>query len=85
VYGFSSTRAAIGVVYGLVVWSFIAETIAAVFDSNHWLLDTSPLRHVAPVPAAAANVTAAIWLLALGALAAIVGIVAFGRRDMVGG
>jgi ABC-2 type transport system permease protein len=77
-------RGAIGIVYGLVVWSFLVETIAAAFDSNHWLLDTSPVLHIAPVPASDPNWTAAAWLVGLGLLAAIVGTAAFGRRDLVG-
>jgi ABC-2 type transport system permease protein len=77
-------RGAIGVAYGLVVWSFLVETLATVFDSNHWLRDTSPLLHVAPVPAADPNWTAAIWLVGLGVLAAAAGVAAFGRRDLVG-
>ncbi|HEX9124591.1 MAG TPA: hypothetical protein VF984_14730 [Actinomycetota bacterium] len=77
-------RGAIGVAYGLVVWSFIVETFAAAFDSNHWLRDTSPLLHITPVPAADPNWTAAAWLVGLGLLAAVGGIAAFGRRDLVG-
>ncbi|HET8527165.1 MAG TPA: ABC transporter permease subunit [Actinomycetota bacterium] len=75
-------RAAIAITYGLVVWSFLVETIAAAFDSNHWLRDLSPLLHVAPVPAADPNVTAALVLVALGLLAAFLGLTAFGRRDV---
>jgi ABC-2 type transport system permease protein len=75
-------RGAIGVAYGLVVWSFVVETFSAAFDSNHWLRDTSPLLHIAPVPAADPNWTAAIWLVALGLLTAALGVVAFGRRDL---
>jgi ABC-2 type transport system permease protein len=77
-------RGAIGVAYGLVVWSFVVETFSAAFDSNHWLRDTSPLLHIAPVPAADPNWTAAIWLVALGVLTAALGVVAFGRRDLAG-
>jgi ABC-2 type transport system permease protein len=77
-------RGAIGVIYGLVVWSFIIETIAAAFDSNHWLRDTSPMLHIAPVPAADPNWTAAAWLIGLGVLAAALGVAAFGRRDLAG-
>lgn len=77
-------RGAIGVAYGLVVWSFLVEIISAVFDSNHWLRDTSPLLHMAPVPAADPNLAAAAWLVGLGLLAAVLGIAVFGRRDLVG-
>ncbi len=77
-------RGAIAVAYGLVVWSFLVETLASVVNSNHWLLDTSPLRHMAPAPAADPDWTAAAWLVGLGLLAALVGIAGFRRRDMVG-
>jgi polyether ionophore transport system permease protein len=77
-------RGAIGVVYGLVVWSFLVETLASVFDSNHWLRDTSPLLHIAPVPAASPNWPAAFWLVGLGVVAGALGIAAFGRRDLAG-
>jgi ABC-2 type transport system permease protein len=77
-------RASIGVTYGLVVWSFLVEILSAAFDENHWFRDTSPLLHIAPVPAADPNWTAAAWLAGLGLLAAITGAAAFGRRDLVG-
>jgi len=69
---------------GLVVWSFLVETIAAVFDSNHWLRDTSPLLNITPEPVADPNWTAAAWLVGLGLAAAAMGAAAFGRRDLVG-
>jgi putative exporter of polyketide antibiotics len=77
-------RGAIGVAYGLVVWSFLLEIIAAIVNSNHWLRDTSPMLHIAPVPAAEPDWIAALWLIALGLLAAVAGVLAFGRRDLVG-
>jgi ABC-2 type transport system permease protein len=77
-------RAAIGVAYGLVVWSFFVETIASIFDSNHWLRDTSPLLHMAPAPAAAPDWTSAAWLVGLGLAAAAAGVIAFERRDVAG-
>jgi len=40
--------------------------------------------HIAPVPAAAPDWTAAIWLVGLGAIATTAGIAAFERRDLVG-
>ena len=77
-------RASIGVAYGLVVWSFLVEALAAVFDANHWLRDTSPLLHITPAPAAAPDWTAAAWLVGLGLVAAAIGIEAFRRRDLTG-
>jgi ABC-2 type transport system permease protein len=77
-------RAAIAITYGIVVWSFAAETLSAVFNSDHWLRDTSLRLHVAPVPAAQANVGAGLWLVGLGFFAAVLGVAAFTRRDIVG-
>jgi ABC-2 type transport system permease protein len=77
-------RGAIGIAYGLVVWSFLVEALSAAVNSNHWFRDTSPMLHIAPVPAADPNWTAAAWLVGLGAFAALLGMAAFARRDVVG-
>jgi ABC-2 type transport system permease protein len=77
-------RGAVGVAYGLVVWSFLVEVLAAAVESNHWIRDTSPLLHIAPVPAADPNWGAAFALVGLGLLAGAAGLVAFGRRDLAG-
>jgi ABC-2 type transport system permease protein len=77
-------RGAVAVTYGLVVWSFLVETIASLVDSNHWLRDTSPLQHLKPAPATPPNWTAAIWLVGLGLVAALIGLAIFGRRDLQG-
>jgi ABC-2 type transport system permease protein len=77
-------RGAIGFAYGLVVWSFLVEIFSAVVDSNHWFRDTSPLLHITPAPAAAPDWISAAWLAGLGLVAAVAGIEAFRRRDLVG-
>jgi ABC-2 type transport system permease protein len=76
-------RGAVGVAYGLVIWSFVAETVSSITNSAHWLRDTSPLLHMAPAPAADPKLTADAWLIGLGLAAAAVGMLAFGRRDLV--
>ncbi|MEZ5409047.1 MAG: hypothetical protein R2761_13530 [Acidimicrobiales bacterium] len=75
-------RRAVAVTYGLVVWSFVVEVFASVSDRIGWLRDTSPLLHIAPVPAADANLGAALWLVVLGLAAGAAGTVAFTRRDL---
>jgi len=77
-------RAAVGVTYGLVVWSFLVETFASTTNAGHWLRDTSPLLHITPAPAADPNWGAAFGLVALGLLAGAAGVAAFGRRDLQG-
>jgi ABC-2 type transport system permease protein len=77
-------RAATFVAYGIVVWSFVAETFASLSDSVDWLKKTSPLLYITPAPAADPDWTAAAWLVGLGVVAALVGVAAFGRRDLQG-
>jgi ABC-2 type transport system permease protein len=69
--------------YGLVAWSFLVEFVGSVIKTNHWLLDTSVLYHVAPAPAAQPQWASASALVALGAAAAIGGAILFARRDLV--
>jgi len=76
-------RLSSGVVYTLVAWSLLVEMIGSVVN-NRWLLDTSVLSHITPAPAASPNWLAATWLVGLGLLGAVVGIIAFGRRDLAG-
>lgn len=77
-------RAAIAVTYGVIVWSFLVETIAAIFDGNQWLKDTSPFLHIRPAPAVDPNWNSGMWLIGLGLVAGLIGVVAFMRRDLVG-
>lgn len=76
-------RLAISATYGLVVWSFLVEIFASISDSVGWLRDTSPLLHITPAPAADPDWTAAAWLIGLGVVAAVAGVAAFTRRDLV--
>ena len=76
-------RRAPAVVYALVAWSFLIELIAAVVSTNRLLLDSSLLHHIAPAPAAAPDWAAAAWMVGLGVLAAVGGMAAFTRRDLV--
>jgi putative exporter of polyketide antibiotics len=70
-------------VYAVVAWSFLIEMIAAVVSTNRLLLDTSLLHHIAPAPAASPDWVAAASMVGLGLVAAVAGMVAFTRRDLV--
>ena len=76
-------RLAAPAAYGLVAWSFLIELLATVI-TNRWLLDTSVLHHIQPVPAAQPDWTSAAWLTGLGTLAALTGTGLFSRRDLAG-
>jgi ABC-2 type transport system permease protein len=76
-------RLAAPAAYGLVAWSFLIELLATVI-TNRWLLDTSVLHHIQPVPAAQPDWASAAWLAGLGTLAALAGTGLFSRRDLAG-
>jgi ABC-2 type transport system permease protein len=77
-------RGAIGVTYGLVVWSFLAEILASLSDSAGWLRNTSPLLQIEPAPAASPDWGTAAWLVGIGLATALVGVASFARRDLAG-
>jgi ABC-2 type transport system permease protein len=71
------------VTYGVIVWSFLVELIGSAINASHWLLDTSLLHHVAPVPSVDPDWTGFAGLVVLGLASAVIGGAVFARRDMV--
>ena len=68
----------------IVAWAFMLDLLGAVIPVNHWLMDTSLLRHLAPAPAASPNWRVGVTYLAIGAAAAVLGGWRFTRRDLRG-
>lgn len=77
-------RAAPVVAFGLVAWSFLVELVGALASAPKWLMDLSPLHHVAVAPAAAPRWQVNLLLAAIGLAAALGGAAAFRRRDISG-
>ncbi len=77
-------RLATPVAYGLVAWSFLVEIVGAALGASRWLLDTSLLHHLARAPAAPVRWDSAAILVAIGLVAAVIGAIAFARRDLKG-
>jgi ABC-2 type transport system permease protein len=77
-------RATTVATYGLLAWSFLADVIGGFFSSNHWILDTSVFHHMAAAPVTNPDWTSATVLVAVGVAAALLGGVAFRRRDLAG-
>jgi len=77
-------RFAAPVAYGLVAWSFLVEIVGAALGASRWLLDTSLLHHFARAPAAPVRWDSAAILVAIGLVAAVIGAIAFIRRDLKG-
>jgi len=77
-------RPSAGIAFGLVGVSFVWETIGSLVDVPDWVVGLSPFHHVALVPAAPFDATAALAMLAIGAGAVILALGLFERRDLIG-
>jgi len=75
-------RATSIVVYGVVGWSLLVEIIGGIGAVSHWLLDTSVFHQMAAAPATPPNWQINGVMLAVGVAGAVVGGVAFNRRDL---
>jgi ABC-2 type transport system permease protein len=77
-------RGAVTAVYAMLAWSFLIEVIGGALNLSHWVLDTSVLHQMAAAPAVSPDWSSAAGLVGIGATAALLGGVAFGRRDLAG-
>jgi ABC-2 type transport system permease protein len=75
-------RLAVPLTYGFVVGAYLLDFVGGLLDLPEWVLDLSPYRHLASVPATDMNLGAALVMLVAGVVAAGVGLVAFRRRDL---
>jgi ABC-2 type transport system permease protein len=62
--------------------AFLLDFVGPMLELPDALLNASPFSHLAAVPAADMNVTAAAIMLGVGLLAAALGITAFRHRDL---
>ena len=72
------------VVYGYLAWSLLLVIVGGIGAVNHWVLDTSVFHQMASAPAVPPDWEANGIMIAFGVSAALVGIAAFGRRDLQG-
>ena len=77
-------RASTVATYGVLVWSFLVELIGGVVGLNHWVLDASLFHQMAAAPAVSPDWTTGGVLVAVGAVAAVLGGTAFAHRDLKG-
>jgi ABC-2 type transport system permease protein len=75
-------RASAGIAYGLVSVAFIWDLVGSLLGAPKWLVELTPFAHVGFVPAQPFRVGAALIMLAIAAVAAIVAIALFRRRDL---
>jgi ABC-2 type transport system permease protein len=78
-------RACAAVAYGAVAVAFVWQLFGGLLGAPGWLLDLSPFRHVAFVPAQSFRAGDAAAMLAIAAAACATALWAFRRRDLAGG
>jgi len=77
-------RATSIVVYGLLGWSLFIVVVGGIGATSHWLLDTSVFHQMASAPAVAPHWGANAIMCAIGVGGAVLGGLAFRRRDLEG-
>jgi len=80
-FGFVPRLTAI-VCWGILAWAFLIDMLGSAINVNHWVMDTSLLRHVALAPAVSPDWRICGTYLAIGCAAALVGGWQFIRRDL---
>jgi ABC-2 type transport system permease protein len=69
----------------VTVVGYVLTLVGPALKWPQWVLDLSPFTHLALVPAQPWAATSGTVMAGLGVLAAAAGLVAFRRRDIVGG
>jgi ABC-2 type transport system permease protein len=77
-------RAATAAVYAVLAWSLLVELVGGIGAAGQWVLDTSVFHHVASAPAVPVDWAEDGSLVAVAAVAALIGATAFARRDLQG-
>jgi ABC-2 type transport system permease protein len=77
-------RAAVGAAYGLVAVAFVWELFGSVLGAPGWAVGLSPFDHIGLVPAQSFQATAAVVMVAIGAVAAAAALALLRRRDLAG-
>jgi ABC-2 type transport system permease protein len=75
-------RFAVTASYAIVAWSFLVDLLGSFLKGSDWLRDSSLFTHIALMPAAKADWGTAAIIALLGLSGAVLGILAFQRRDL---
>jgi ABC-2 type transport system permease protein len=77
-------RAASVTVYSLLGWSLLVVIVGGFGTANRWILDTSVFHQMASAPAVSPDWGANGAMMAIGIVTALIGGLAFRRRDLQG-
>jgi ABC-2 type transport system permease protein len=72
------------VVYAVLGWSLLVVVIGGIGAVSHWILDTSVFHQMASAPAVPPHWAANGVMVAIGVASALIGGIAFSRRDLQG-
>jgi ABC-2 type transport system permease protein len=69
--------------YSVLAWSFLVQLLGSAIPVNHWVMDTSLLRHIVLAPAVDPDWPVNAGYLGCGLFLGLVGGWLFHRRDLV--
>jgi ABC-2 type transport system permease protein len=72
------------VLYALLAWSLLVVVVGGIGTTSRWVLDTSVFHQMASAPAVPPHWAANGVMTAIGVLSALIGGIAFKRRDLRG-
>jgi ABC-2 type transport system permease protein len=72
------------VLYALLAWSLLVVVVGGIGATSHWVLDTSVFHQMASAPAVPPHWEANGVMAAIGVACALIGGIAFNRRDLLG-
>ena len=67
---------------GVLAGAYLLSFLGPALSWPTWVIDLTPFRHLAAVPAQPAAWTAALVMLGVAAVEVLLGVVAYGRRDL---
>lgn len=70
------------VAYGVIGWSFLISILASGTKLSHWVLDTSVLHQTTLAPAVNPNWTVNSWMIVIGLVLCLLGMLRFNYRDL---
>ncbi|HEV3398430.1 MAG TPA: ABC transporter permease, partial [Actinomycetes bacterium] len=76
-------RLVVGVTWAVLAAVLFVTMFGEALQLSQLVLDVSPFAHLPRLPAAAFTATPVVWLLAVAAVLATIGLAGFRRRDVV--
>lgn len=81
-YGLLPRLAAIGM-FAVIIWAFVVDVLKSFFSLDDLIDKTSLLHYVSFAPTKTPDWTTFAWLVGIGLVLIVIGIIAFNKRDIV--